>query len=66
MNRNEDSGEFLAAYEIEKTVREEEYEFGKMTPENESKDGVVEYSKERKLNSGKICQKFRAYREILL
>ena len=26
-------------------MREEEYEFGKMTPENESEDGVVKNSK---------------------
>jgi hypothetical protein len=49
---------FLAAYEIEKTVREEEYEFGKMTPENESEDGVIEHPKEQELDSRKICQKF--------
>ena len=35
--------EFLDAYEIEETAREDDrvFEFGKMTPENESDDGVV-------------------------
>ena len=46
MDRNEEKGEFSAAYEIEKkTVREEEYEVGKMTPEYEIEDGVVNNSK---------------------
>ena len=50
---NEEKCEFLAAYEIEKkTVREVVYEFGKMTPENESEDGVVKNSsKEKELDS---------------
>ena len=43
---------------MKKTVREEEYEFEKMTPENESDDGVVKNSKEQELDSRKICQKF--------
>ena len=51
--------EFLAACEIgKKTMREEEYEFGKMKPENESEDGVVKNSKEQELDNRKICQKF--------
>ena len=42
---NEEKGEFLAAYEIEKkTVREE--------------NGVVKNSKEQELDSRKSCQKF--------
>ena len=39
-------------------MREEEYGVGKMTPENESEDGVVKNSKEQELDSRKICQKF--------
>ena len=41
------------AYEIEKkTVSEENW-----LEKNESEDGVVEHSKEQKLESRKICQK---------
>ena len=36
---------FTAAFEIEKKTVREDYEFGKMTPENESVIGLVEQSK---------------------
>ena len=39
-------------------MREDEYEFGKMTPENKSEDGVVKNFKEQELDSKKIFQKF--------
>ena len=39
-------------------MKEKENGFEKMTSENESKDGVVELSKEQELESRKICQKF--------
>ena len=36
-------------------MREEEYEFGKITPENENEDGVVKNSKEQEHDNRKIC-----------
>ena len=55
-DRNEEKGEFSAAYGIEKKIVREENEIQKN--ENESEDGVVEHSKVQELESRKICRKF--------
>jgi len=55
-NRNEEKGEFSAAWGTEKKIAREEYKIE--MNEKMSEDCVVEHSKVQALESRKICQKF--------